>query len=918
MAVIRNLVVKIGADISGLQKGLRQAQNKITSVSNSISSIGGSLSMRITAPLMLLGSQSVKTAAQFEQSMANAASVSSATGEELEQMTELARKMGKTTVFSASEAADAMYYMASAGYKVGQMENAIAPILNLAAATQSDLAFSTDTVIATLNQFGLSSEDAGRVSNVFAAAIGASQATLEKLSYSMRYVGPVANSLGYSLEETTGALGILYNAGFKGEQAGTILRGALTRLIKPTSAITETLGELGLSVEDVNPSTKSMVEIIEALEKSGMTTAQAVAIFGQEAGPGMMAMISQGSKALEDMTNNISNTNSASDMAAKQIDTLQGSAKLMKSMMEEVAITIGNILLPIMNKFMGDGIMPLLDAFDGLSQGMKENVVKIGVLLAAIGPAILILGKVVKGVGMLVKVIAMITSPIGIVVASITALVGVLLYLWNTNEQFKTSVIAIWDKIKTSILYAINTIRNWWDTNGEFIRSGTIAVFTVVWETIKKAGEIIVGVFNILSGALTKFWNDNQVFRDMVVSLWENIRDTIKACVTAITDWWAQHGEAIVAKAKEIGEKLWSVISAVLGSLWESFKVFFSYVEPIWEQLKVLIKSLWEVMQELYVLLEPILIAIGALFAGLFTVAQGVFNGLIQALGPFIQALLDLVQIVVDVVGAIVCLLQGDLTGAFEHLKGVGEGFKNFFSNIWESMKNLCKGFVDSIVNLFAGLDIDIVAKVKGMAEAVTGWFKNMWQGVKDWCGKLFATVGDTFTNIGNAIWDTVKKAFDWGKNLISMFVDGLKAGVDWLGDTIKGIGQGILDFLGFSSPTKKGPCRNSDEWMPNMMSMFVGGIEGSMPDMQGAMNDVGMTISSVGSIDSNVGVPSGGGVAGDMTNAMMSAMATMNQSSSGGSGTAELSIDGNVFARLIMPSLTREFKRNGIMLKGV
>jgi prophage DNA circulation protein len=118
VAKIRNLVVKIGADISSLSKGLKTAQSKLMKLSSSLTSIGTSLTMKVTMPLVLLAKQALQTSAEFEQSMANAASVSGATGEELEKMTALAREMGKTTVFSASDAADAMYYMASAGYKV--------------------------------------------------------------------------------------------------------------------------------------------------------------------------------------------------------------------------------------------------------------------------------------------------------------------------------------------------------------------------------------------------------------------------------------------------------------------------------------------------------------------------------------------------------------------------------------------------------------------------------------------------------------------------------------------------------------------------------------------------------------------------------------------------------------------------------
>lgn len=144
MAVIRNLVVKIAADISSLSKGLQTAQKKIQKVSASFTKAGTKLTASITAPLVALGTAAVNVSQGFEQSMANAASVAGATGEELARMTAIARDMGSKTVFSASDAADALYYMASAGYKVDQMADSIEATLNLASATQSDLAFTTD------------------------------------------------------------------------------------------------------------------------------------------------------------------------------------------------------------------------------------------------------------------------------------------------------------------------------------------------------------------------------------------------------------------------------------------------------------------------------------------------------------------------------------------------------------------------------------------------------------------------------------------------------------------------------------------------------------------------------------------------------------------------------------------------------
>ena len=246
MAVIRNLVVKIAADISSLSKGLQSAQKSIQKVSASLTKAGTKLTATVTAPLVGLAAKAVSVSQQFEQSMANAGSVAGATGEDFEKMTAIAREMGSKTVFSASQAADALYYMASAGYKVDQMADSIEATLNLAAATQTDLADATSIVISTLNMYGMEASSAERVTNVFAAAIGNSMATMGKLSESMSYVGPVANSLGYSIEETVGALSVLYNAGYEGSQAGTVLRQALVNLMNPTSSAIGVFEELGI------------------------------------------------------------------------------------------------------------------------------------------------------------------------------------------------------------------------------------------------------------------------------------------------------------------------------------------------------------------------------------------------------------------------------------------------------------------------------------------------------------------------------------------------------------------------------------------------------------------------------------------------------------------------------------------------
>ena len=429
MAVIRNLVVKIAADISSLSKGLQSAQKSIQKVSAGFTKAGTKLTASITAPLVALGTEAVNVSQKFEQSMANAASVAGATGEELARMTALAREMGSKTVFSASDAADALYYMASAGYKVDQMADSIQATLNLASATQSDLAFTTDTVIATLNQFGLEANQAERVTNVFASAIGNSMANMEKLSNSMGYVGPVANSLGYSIEETTGALSVLYNAGYDGSTAGTALRQSLVSLMNPSTAALGVFEELGLSFEDVNPATNDLATIIDRLGKAGMNTSQAMKVFGARAGPGMLALLSAGGDAVRDMTASITGTNKATEMADVQLNTLQGQMKILKSEVEEIAISFGDVLIPIIRNFIQKYISPLTAKMMGLSMGTKKNIVTIALLAAAIGPLLLVVGKLIGSVGTIIKVGSMLFSKVGLVIGIIAAVVGVITYL---------------------------------------------------------------------------------------------------------------------------------------------------------------------------------------------------------------------------------------------------------------------------------------------------------------------------------------------------------------------------------------------------------------------------------------------------------------------------------------------------------
>ena len=378
-----NLVVNLKDNASSKLTGIsskfdRMASNMKKSIGSLVKKFA-LLGVAAGGVLAVVTKNAVSTFATFEQSIANAASVTGATGEAFEAAKDnieaVSRALGESTVFSATQAAEAFYDLASAGYDVANMtQSDLQPIMDLAAATQNDLATTTGVVTSALGQFGLGIEDSARVADVFAKTIGSSKATLHDLENSLKYVGPVANSMGISIEEVSASLGVLYNAGFKGEQAGTALRGAFSRLLNPTTAMTDKLAEMGLTIEDINPETHSFADVLDTLAAAGMSTADAMVLFGVEAAPAVLAL-TENTDGIRELEAALTDAGGAAEtMARQQLDTLAGSIKLMKSALEGAAITIGGALAPYVRELV-EGITKMIPVVMDLGKELAGKLV---------------------------------------------------------------------------------------------------------------------------------------------------------------------------------------------------------------------------------------------------------------------------------------------------------------------------------------------------------------------------------------------------------------------------------------------------------------------------------------------------------------------------------------------------------------
>lgn len=586
------------SDLKVFQDRTASATDKTTALSSAMTSAGKTLTKSVTLPLVGIGTAAVATTAKFDSSMSNLQAISGATGTEIDSLRDKAKEMGAKTKFSASEAADAFTYMAMAGWKTGDMLDGIEGIMNLAAASGEDLASTSDIVTDALTAFGLSASDSGHFADVLAAASNNANTNVSMLGESFKYVAPVAGALGYSVEDVSVALGLMANSGIKASQAGTSLRSSLTRMLKPTKTMTSYMQQLGIMTQDgvvtamvnTDGSMKPLSETMTILRDKfkGLTKAQqaeyAAAIFGQESMAGMLAIINASDKDFDKLTESINTAGgTAQNMADTQLNNLSGQLTILKSTLESIAISIGEILMPYVRDFVS-GLQNVAEWLNNASDGQKRFAVTVAAIAAAIGPILLIGGKIAGVIANFMKLgsiisglfaeggafagagaaIAGLAGPIAIVIAAIVGLVAA----WKTNfghiheytSDAVESIKGIFESLKNIITGvasgAMGVLRSAWESDFLGIQEivtffGTTFenVFEQILDTIATALEIIN---QLLQG---DFQGAFETFTSFLQGTWERIQEIFSTFGAAISEIWTQ---------------IWTTVSEFFISIWDS------------------------------------------------------------------------------------------------------------------------------------------------------------------------------------------------------------------------------------------------------------------------------------------------------------------------------------------------------------
>ncbi len=492
-AAVENALKEIDAQAEGLSGRLEKVGSVFGAAGKKMTDVGKSMSLKVTAPIAAIGAIAAKTGMDFDAAMSEVAAISGATGEDLAKLEALAKEMGATTKFSASEAAEGLKYMAMAGWDTQQMLDGLPGILNLAAASGEDLGMVSDIVTDAMTAFGMEAAQAGEFADILAAAASNSNTNVSMLGESFKYVAPVAGALGFEARDTATALGLMANAGIKGSQAGTAMRTLLTNLVKPTKESATAMDELGISITNSDGSMKELSEVMGDLRGAfrdldpDQQAFYAAQIAGQQGMSGLLAIVNAAENDFNNLSGAINNsTGEAERMAAEMQDNLAGRLTELKSAIEGVALQLYDAMLPAL-EWVVEVVQKLVDWFSSLDPKWQQVIVTAIGFTAALGPLLLIIGKIITVVGTITGALPILgaaftalTGPVGLVVAAIAGAIAIGVELYKNWDVVKERLSQIWGSIK-------QTASDVW--NG-------------IWDTIKGVINWIIGGINKMINAL--------------------------------------------------------------------------------------------------------------------------------------------------------------------------------------------------------------------------------------------------------------------------------------------------------------------------------------------------------------------------------------------------------------------------------
>ena len=742
-----------------------QAGKKMEAFGDSVTSAGQKI-MPASMAVAGLGAAAVKTATDFDEGMSKVAAISGATGDDLDTLRDKAREMGAKTKFSATEAAAAMEYMAMAGWKTEDMLGGIEGIMNLAAASGEDLATTSDIVTDALTAFGMSADDSAHFADILAAASSNANTNVSMMGETFKYCAPIAGALGFSAEDTAQAIGLMANAGIKGSQAGTALRTIMNNLAGEVKITGSALGEVTIATTNADGSMRDLSDILancrgafSQLSESEQAAA-AEALVGKNAMSGFLALMNAGdadieklsssidhcsdtfvktvdgaiipmSQALEEGIDWIEEYNGVADqMASVMQDNLAGQLTILKSQIQELAISFGEMLMPAIRAIVSR-VQAFVDKLNGMSESQRKAVLTIGLIIAALGPLLVILGTVISRVGVAMQgfvklatgvkklgvavkagtgifgklgaALGSISGPVLAVIAVIAVLVAAFKHLWDTNEEFRNAITAIWNGIVSKIqafcqgivdrLNAlgfefgsiVDVLKSLWDGLCQFLAPVFEAAFSVVSTVLGSVLNVITGLLDVFIGLFTGNWSQ----------MWDGVKEIFSGVWDAITGLF----DTALNLLKSLAEVVFGWFGTTWESVWMGIKSFF---ETIWNGIVAFFTGIWNtIVSTVTAQINAVKTVVTTVFNAIKTTATTIWNGIKTAISTVVDG------------------IKSKVSSAFESVKNTAT---NLFNGIKSTATSVWNGIKTAIVTpIEAARD-----KIRSALNAVSGFFSGL------------------------------------------------------------------------------------------------------------------------------------------------------------------------------------------------
>ena len=881
---------KLDNSLEEVESSAKKADDGFTMFKATLANLAADAIMRAVDGIKNLAGNVIELGQNFTSTMSEVSAISGATGEDFEKLEACAREYGATTVFSASNAAEALKYMSLAGWDADQSTSALGGVLNLAAASGMELGAASDMVTDYLSAFAMEAGDAAYFADLLSYAQSHSNTTAEALGEAYKNCAANLNAAGQDVETVTSLLEGMANQGYKGSEAGTAMAAIMRDITNGMKDGAIKIGETSVAVMDAQGNFRDLTDILTEVEAAtnGMGDAErAVALsstFTADSTKGLNLILNEGMDKIAGYEEELRGASgSAEEMANIMNDNLSGDVAAMNSAFEELGLKIYDALESKLRagvQFITNGVIPAIEWLGGHIPEVTIAVSGLGAVIAAMNWGT-ISSKIAMVKGALVKLAAAlggVSLPAIAIIAVITAVALAFTNLWKNNEEFRNKITAIWDGIKAKfdefgqgIVDRLNALgfefeditevmKAVWDGFCEVLAPIFEGVFQQISNILNEALDILTGLFDIFAGIFTGDWDMvwqgvQEVFGavwDFVVATFENWISTFTSLADTVLGWFGTDWETVWTNVKTFFSDTWNAISSFFSGILTGIKTFFT--------------DTWNSIVSFF---SGILSGIYSSVTGTMTEIHDTFTNIWDSITGFLSGAWETIKNIVTVG---IMAVKEIISAAFQIItlpfRFIWENCKDTVLSIWETIKSVIGEKIDAVKEKITTVTTAISNVASAAWNAISSTASSLWEGIKGTIGSKIdaakekvSTATSTITSVASSAWSSVSSTASslWStiSSTVSSKISAARSAVSSATSAITSVASSAWSSVSAAASSKWESVRSTissklssakstvSSLMSGITSTMSSGLSSALSTVTGKFSSIYSTISS-------------------------------------------------------------------------